>query len=248
MIKLKTVAEISVMREGALILAKVIEELKKDARIGVTTKELDDSAKNLIEQSGGKPSFLNFEGYPAVLCTSLNEEIVHALPSERILREGDVLSLDLGIIWKGYHSDMAVTLGIGRISPLAEKLISITRQAMEIGIRECRTGNTTGDVGYRIQNYVRDNGFEVVRELCGHGIGRKLHEEPQILNIGKKSGGQKIKEGMVLCIEPMVMVGDWKIEKTSDGLGYKTKDNSLSCHFEHEIAVTRKGPWVLTRL
>jgi len=248
MINLKSEREIEIMREGGQILAGILKILEKKVKKGVSLRELDTTAQELIKKMGGRPSFLNFEGYPAVLCTSLNEEIVHVVPSQRVLQEGDVLSLDLGIIWKGYHSDMAITLPVGEISRKARKLIFVTREALKIGIEKSKIRNTIGDIGQAIEHYVEERGFNVVRELCGHGIGRKLHEDPQILNFGKKGAGPKIKEGMVFCIEPMVTVGDWKVVKTPDGFGYKTKDGSLSCHFEHQIAITKRGAIVLTKV
>jgi len=248
MINLKSEREIKIMREGGQILAGILKILEEKVKKGVSLQELDTTAQELIKKMGGRPSFLNFEGYPAVLCTSLNEEIVHVVPSQRVLREGDILSLDLGIIWKGYHSDMAITLPVGKISQEARKLIFVTREALKIGIEKSKISNTIGDIGHTIEHYVEERGFNVVRELCGHGIGRKLHEDPQILNFGKKGVGPKIKEGMVFCIEPMVTVGDWKVVKTPDGFGYKTKDGSLSCHFEHEIAITKRGAIVLTKV
>jgi len=248
MINLKSDREIYIMREGAKILVKIMKELKKVAKTGVTTQELDSLAKRLIQKIGATPSFLNFEGYPAVLCTSLNEEIVHVTPSERKLQNGDILSLDLGICWRGYHNDMAVTFRIGKVTKEAEKLFYVTKKALEEGIKVSRISNTIGDIGHAIQQYVEAQGFNVIRDLCGHGIGKKLHEDPQVLNFGGKGTGPKIKEGMVFCIEPMTTIGDWKVKKTKDGFGYKTKDGSLSCHFEHEVAITKKGPFVLTRL
>jgi len=244
---LKSPKEIKIMREGGRILAKIVGEVERKIKVGITTQELNEIAEKLIQERGGQPSFLNFEGYPAVLCTSLNEELVHAVPSQKILKKGDILSLDLGIYWRGYHSDMAVTVPIGKISKKAQELIFVTKEALKIGIKNSKIGNTIGDIGYTIQQYVESKGFNVVRELCGHGIGKKLHEEPQILNFGEKAKGIKVKEGMVFCIEPIVTAGDWKVVKTIDGFGYRTKDNSLSCHFEHEIAIVRGGPFVLTK-
>jgi len=248
MISIKSPEEIEVMEEGAKILAEIMDELKKEVRPGITTQELEQLARKLILKFKAEPSFLNFEGYPAVLCTSLNEGIVHVVPSKSMLREGDILSLDLGVYWKEYHSDMAVTVPVGRISQKAKKLIFVTKEALKIGIEKSRIGNTIGDIGYAIQQYVERQGFNVIRELCGHGIGKKLHEDPQVLNFGKRGTGSKIRKGMVFCIEPMVTAGDCQIQKTKDGYGYKTRDNSLSCHFEHEVAVTKQAPFVLTEL
>ncbi|MDD5552009.1 MAG: type I methionyl aminopeptidase [Candidatus Pacebacteria bacterium] len=246
MVSIKTSQEISLIREGGKILSEIIKLLKKESKVGIKTKDLEKKAGELIKKRGVKPSFLNFEGYPAVLCSSINEEIVHAIPSERILRNGDILSLDLGIYFKGYHSDMAVTVPIGEVLPEKRRLIWVTKKTLKLAIKKSRIGNTFGDIGNTIQRYVEGQGFNVVRDLCGHGIGKRLHEPPQVLNFGKRHRGEKIKEGMVFCIEPMITMGDWKIKKSKDGYGYETKDGSLSCHFEHTIAITKEGPIVLT--
>jgi methionyl aminopeptidase len=186
--------------------------------------------------------------FPACLCTSINEEIVHVAPSERILKKGDILSLDLGVFYKGFNTDMAITIPVGEISPEGRRLIRTTKKALKRGIKKIRPGNTIGDIGNTIQRYVESQGFNVVRELCGHGVGKEVHEEPQILNYGKRKSGPEIKEGMVLCLEPMVTVGDWHLKKTKDGFGYETVDGSLTAHFEHTIAVTKNGTEVLTNL
>ena len=257
MIKLYNEEEIQVMRKGGEILAKIMEELKKRVKPGITTKGLDKVASDLIFSakgefaSGGKiqPSFKGFNNYPAVLCTSINEEIVHGLPSERKLKQGDILSLDLGIRFKGYCTDLAVTIPVGKVDKRVAEIIEVTKKALDIGIKQCKAGNSLNDIGSTIQKYVESQGFNVVRELCGHGIGKEVHEDPQILNYGgaPSSDGVKLKPGMVLALEPMVVMGDWRIEKGKDGFSYKTKDNSLSSHFEHTIAITKKGPIILTR-
>jgi len=180
------------------------------------------------------------------LCTSINEEIVHVVPSNRVLKEGDIITLDLGILWKGFHNDMAVSLPVGKIKPEAARLIRVTRKALKRGIKKTRAGNTVGDIGNTIQRYVESQGYNVVRDLCGHGIGKELHEDPQILNYGKRHKGEELKEGMVICIEPMITMGDWKLKKMKDGHGYETEDGSLSCHFEQTMAVTKDGVKVLT--
>jgi len=246
MISIKTPQEIAIMAEGGKILAKIMKELEKKVRPGITTKELDKLAEELVLKFGGKCSFKGYEGFPACLCTSINEEIVHVAPSDRVLKEGDIISLDLGIQWKGFHTDLAVTLPIGKVDPEVQRLIRITKKALKRGIKKVRPGNTIGDIGNTIQRYVESQGFNVVRDLCGHGIGKELHEEPKILNYGKRRTGPEIKEGIVFCLEPMVTVGDWKIKKSKDGFGYETSDGSLSCHFEHTIAVTKDGCQILT--
>lgn len=247
MITIKTPGEIKIMAEGGRILAQTMAELGKRVEPGVATKELDRVAEALILKSGAKPSFKGHQGYPASLCVSVNEEIVHALPSQRKLKEGDLVSLDLGLFYRGFHSDMALSLPVGKVPPDVQRLIRVTKKALKRGIKKARPGNTFGDIGNTIQRYVEDQGFNVVRDLCGHGIGRELHEDPQILNYGKRKSGEKIKEGMVFCLEPMVMAGDWQIKKSEDGYGFETADGSLSCHFEHTIAVTKNGTKILTQ-
>ena len=246
MISIKTPEEVEIMKEGGKILARIMKDLEKNVRPGITTKELDRLAESLILKSGGRCSFKGYQNFPACLCTSINEEIVHALPSNRILKEGDIISLDLGLFWKGFHSDMAITLPVGKVSPEAVRLIRVTKKALKRGIKKVRPGNTIGDIGNTIQRYVESQGFNVVRDLCGHGIGKEIHEDPQILNFGKRKSGPEIKEGMVLCLEPMVTVGNWKLKKTKDNYGYETEDGSLSCHFEHTVAVTKDGAKILT--
>ncbi len=248
MIRIYNEKEIEILRQGGRILAKIIEELKKEVKPGVTTKHLNKVAKDLVFSFGAKPSFLGYEKFPAVLCTSINEEIVHAIPSERKLKKSDILSLDLGIRFEGYCTDVAITIPVGRINKETKKLIKVTKEALKIGIKQTQPSNHLGDIGYAIQQYVEKNGFNVVRELVGHGVGKKVHEDPKIPNYGNPGEGPKLKTGMVLAIEPMITIGHWKLKKTSDGFGYKTKDNSLSAHFEHTIVITSKGPEILTKL
>jgi methionyl aminopeptidase len=256
MIEIKTPQEIEIMSEGGRILAKIMNELKKNVRPGITTMELEKLAESLILKAGVKCSFKGYKSkdgesarpYPFCLCTSVNEEIVHVPPSDRILKEGDVLKLDLGIFYKGFHTDMAITVPVGKVSFEAQRLIRVTKKALKLAIKKARPGNTFGDIGNTIQRYVESQGFNVVKELCGHGIGRELHEDPQILNYGKRKSGEKIKEGMVFCIEPMVTAGDWHLKRTKDGFGYQTVDGSLTAHFEHTIAVTKNGYRILTNL
>lgn len=248
MIPTKNQKEIEIMQEGAQILARIMESLKEMARPRLKTKDLNEVAQNLIFKYGAEPSFKGYKGFPAALCTSINQEIVHVVPSKRKLKSGDLLSLDLGLYYKGFHSDMALTVPIGKIGPKAQRLIEVTQEALERGIKEVKPDNTIGDVGNAIQKYVKSQGFEVIRDLCGHGIGKELHQPPQILNYGKKHCGPSIKKGMVLCLEPMVSAGNYRIKKSPDGFGFQTLDHSLSCHFEHEVLVTPNGNQVLTSL
>jgi len=255
MIPIKTQIEIEIMREGGKILAGIMEELEKKVRPGIKTLELGRLAESLILNSGAKPSFLGYtnrrdgiiDPYPASLCTSINEEIVHCLPSERVLKEGDIISLDLGIYFNGFHTDMAITVPVGRISPETQRLVRATKKALKRGVSEIKPGNHIGDIENAIQKFIESQKFNIVRDLCGHGIGKELHEDPQILNFGKKGTGEEIKEGMVLCLEPMVAIGDSTIRRAKDGWGYQTFDDSLSAHFEHTIVVTKNGAEVLTQ-
>ena len=234
------------MQQGGKILAEIIRELEKKVKPGITTKELDKVASDLILRYKAQSSFKGFNNYPAVLCTSINDEIVHVIPSNRVLKNGDILSLDLGIRFKEYCTDLAITMLIGKVDKKIKKLIAVTKKALDMGIAQCKSGKHLEDIGWAIQNYVEKQGFNIVRELVGHGVGKKVHEEPQVANYGKRGKGIELKEGMILALEPMVVMGDWHIEKTKDGFGYKTKDGELSAHFEHTIAITKKGAKILT--
>lgn len=246
MITIKTIEEIEIMREGGKILARITKELEKEVRPGITTEYLNKVAEDLVFKYKAKPSFKGYDNFPAAVCTSVNEEVVHFPPSLRELKEGDIIVLDLGIKYKGFHTDMAITVPVGKkVNPDALRLIKITKKALKRGIKKAKEGNTFGDIGNAVQRCVEAQGFNVVRDLCGHGIGKELHEDPQILNYGKRKTGPEIKKGMVFCIEPITTMGDWDIEKADNG-GYKTKDGSLSAHFEHTIAMTDKGPEILT--
>jgi len=247
MIRIYSEKEIEIMRRGGKILAKILKQVARKVKPGITTEYLNKVAEDLVFKYGAEPSFEGFQNYPATLCTSINEEIVHALPSERRLKNGEILSLDLGVKYKNYHTDMAITIPVGKIDKTIKKLIKVTKKSLDIAIKQCRPGNHLGDIGWAIQNYVEKNGFNVVRELVGHGVGKRIHEEPQIPNYGERGEGIELKEGMVLALEPMVSMGNWKIEKCNDRFGYRTKDRSISAHFEYTIAITRKGVKVLTK-
>ncbi|MEK7061845.1 MAG: type I methionyl aminopeptidase [Patescibacteria group bacterium] len=246
MITIKTPEEIKIIAEGGKILATVLAEVEKLVKPGITTIELDRASEALILKHGARPAFKGYEGFPYSLCASINEEIVHGLPSERILKEGDIIGLDLGVLYKGYNTDMAVTVPVGNISFEAKRLIMVTKKALKRGIKKVRSGVTVGDIGNTIQRYIEDQGLGVVRDLCGHGIGKDLHEDPKIPNYGTRHKGEVLKEGMVICLEPMVTIGDWHIKKAKDGYGYASRDGSLSAHFEHTMAVTKDGVRVLT--
>jgi len=236
-ITIKTKKEIEIMKEGGKILAQIMDELKKEVKPGISTKELNRVAKTLIFKYKAELAFEGHEGYPSALCVSVNDVIVHGVPSDYKLKEGDVISLDLGIKYKGFFSDMAITLGIGRVLPEASRLIRVAKKALKTGLKKARPGKTFGDISNAIQKYVENQGFNVVKELCGHGIGKELHEEPEILNFGEKGTGPEIKEGMVFCLEPMITAGNWQIKKSKDGFGWETKDGSLAAHFEETIAI-----------
>jgi methionyl aminopeptidase len=246
MISIKTAEEIEIMKKGGQILSRIIRELSNQAKPGLTTKELDEFTEKFISESGAKPAFKGYQGFPAALCTAINEEIVHAVPSNRELKSGDILSLDLGILYQGFYSDMAVTLVIGEVEPETRRLIRVTKKALKRAISRTKQGKTIGDISQAVQSYVENQGFSVIRDLCGHGIGKQLHEDPEVPNFGQRHKGPELKEGMVLAIEPMVVMGKPGIEKTEDGFGYKTIDNSLSAHFEHTVLVTKQGGVVLT--
>jgi methionyl aminopeptidase len=264
MITIKTKQELEIMRQGGKILASVLSHIAKEAKEGVTTKYLDELAEELIFENGALPAFKGFDGYPASLCTSINEEIVHALPSNRKLKNGDILGLDLGLIWppescgacpmnhgcqsqRGMFTDMAVTVTIGKVSPEAAKIVKVSRGALEAAISKVKPGRKLSEVSKAISDCAQKNGFVVIRELVGHGIGYDLHEDPQIFNYYPNDFKDvELKEGMVLAIEPMLSAGSWRIKKGKDGYSYVTQDSSLSAHFEHTVAVTKNGCEILT--
>lgn len=251
------------MAEGGRILAEIIKKLSDAVKPGITTKDIDKLASELIlfyakENNGQvKPAFLGYGGYPANICTSVNEEVVHCVPSDRELKEGEIISLDMGIKYKNYYLDSAVTLPVlggmnyaawAKLNSGLRKLLETTREALNAGIKQAKAGNRIGDISHVVQSVIERNGFGVIRELVGHGIGRDLHEEPQVPNFGRQGEGIQLEEGMVIAIEPMVSFGDWRLVKGSDGFTYKTKDGSYAVHFEHTVAITKKGPRVLTLL
>lgn len=245
---IKKQSEIDKIRQSGQILAGVINQLKPIVNPGVATAELNQRAEELIAQAGAQPSFKNYRGFPAALCVSVNEVIVHGPPSDYELKSGDIVSLDLGVFYRGFHADMAITLPVGSIDKASQRLIYVTEEALMRGIEAVKPGGYLGDVGQTISSYAWKQGFDVVRELCGHGIGRSIHEEPDVLNFGKKGQGLMLRPGMVLCLEPMVTVGRGRISLGGDGLSYLTEDGSRSAHFEHTIALTEEGPEVLTQI
>ena len=243
---IKSEREIATMRQAGRIVAKVLEVLKSSLRPGVKTKELDFIAVKELEKLGAKASFKGYRGFPASLCVSVNDEIVHGIPGERIINEGDIVSLDFGAIFNGFQGDAAITVGVGKISPKAGRLMETTEGALRAGIAVARIGARLGDISAAIQNYAESRGYSVVREYTGHGIGREMHEEPQIPNFGQPGTGPELKRGMTLALEPMVNAGDWRTRLGGDYWLVLTADGSLSAHFEHTIAITGGEPEVLT--
>ncbi len=250
MIKIKSEEEIKIIAEGGKILARIMKELETKVTSGITTSELNSIAEDLIFKSNARPAFKGYNGFPASLCTSVNEEVVHVIPSQRILKDEDIISLDLGVLYKGFFTDMAVTVAVNeeKINPETLRLMKVTKKSLKLGIKKSKISNTFGDIGNTIQRNIENRGFFVIKGLCGHGIGKEVHEDPQIPNYGKRKTGEKNKKGMVFCIEPMASLRTNRIKKSQDKYGYQTLDNSLSCHYEHTIAITEKGPRVLTSI
>ena len=246
MIIIKNRNEIETMRRAGEIVAAAIEATRLAVKAGATTEELDHVAAREIDARGAKPSFLGYRGFPATICTSVNQEIVHGIPGPKKLREGDLVKLDVGAIVDGFHADSAVTIPVGEPSPEALKLIETTERALWAGLAEAQVGRRLGDIGAAVQTVAEGAGFSVVREYVGHGVGRSLHEEPPVPNYGHSGKGYKLTEGLVIAIEPMVNVGGYATRLLGDGWTVVTEDGSLSAHFEHTVAVTPEGPWVLT--
>lgn len=245
---IKSKREIEQLRRSNAIVAEVFEKVKSAIMPGVQTKELDKIAEDIILSKGALPAFKGYRGFPATLCISINEEVVHGIPSERKLKEGDIVSIDVGVNLNGYFGDGAITVGVGKIDEKGRKLIEITEKALYIGIEKAKPGNRLYDISYAIQSWVESNGFSVVRDFVGHGIGKDLHEEPQIPNFGPPNHGPRIEKGMVFAIEPMVNEGTYAVKILSDGWTVVTADGKRSAHFEHTIAVTDGEPEVLTIL
>lgn len=252
MISLKSAREIEVMRRANVIVAEVLQELKQQVVPGVTTLDLDAIAEEMTLKNGAIPAFkgYNVAGriYPRSLCASVNEEIVHGIPSKRALREGDIIGLDYGVIYEGFYGDSAITVGVGQVSEQAQRLMDVTRRSLYEGIEQLREGKRLGDLGAVVQKIAEDAGFSVVRAFVGHGIGKRLHEEPPVPNYGEPDRGLRLREGMVLAIEPMVNAGSHEVEIKEDGWTAVTKDGSLAAHFEHSVAITKNGPFILSQI
>lgn len=246
MIIYKSEAELSMMRRSSQIVARVLSELRKMVRPGVKTKELDVYAEMRARELGAVPAFKGYHGYPASLCVSINEEVVHGIPSERELKEGDIVSLDFGVVYEGFYGDAAVTIPVGEVSETARKLIEVAESSFFRGLEQMREGNRLSDISAAIQAEVEKHGFSVIRAFVGHGIGRALHEEPQVPNFGLPGHGPRLKKGMTLAIEPMIAAGSWEVEVLADGWTAVTRDRSLSAHYEHTVALTEKGVEILS--
>jgi len=248
MITLKSDRELLYMRDAGKVVAGAHQEVAKAVREGLTTGELDKIAEDYIVSQGAKPSFKGYYGFPASICTSVNEQVVHGFPGLRQLKSGDIISIDIGAELNGYHGDAAVTLPVGEIDKEIERLLNVTQQSLSKGIEQAIVGNRLSDISHAIQKHVESNGFSVVRDYVGHGIGRSMHEDPQVPNFGMPGRGPRLKHGMVLAIEPMVNLGTYEVETLSDNWTVVTKDKKPSAHFEHTVAITENGPEILTRL
>ena len=248
MILLKSARELERMRQAGRILAEVKDRLRALVRAGITTREIDVDVEAFIISRKARSAFKGYRGFPATVCTSINEEIVHGIPSsKRRLKEGDIIGLDLGCIVDGYYADCAITLPVGPVPARVQELLDVTRESLDKAIVQCRVGNRLGDVSHAIQSHCESHGFSVVRAFVGHGIGKQLHEEPQVPNFGEPGRGPLLKSGMVLAIEPMITMGSWEVRVLEDRWTAVTADGSLAAHFEDTIAITEDGPDVLTR-
>jgi methionyl aminopeptidase len=246
-IELKSRRELELMRRAGHILADVVDALRAAVRPGVSTLELDEEVESFIRVRGATPAFKGYRGFPATVCVSLNEEVVHGIPSaHRRLKEGDIVGLDLGCIVEGYYADRAFTLPVGDIPPRVQALLDVTRRSLELAVEQCHAGGRLSDISHAVQRHVEGEGFAVVRAFVGHGIGRALHEDPQIPNFGDPGRGPVLRPGMVLAVEPMVTMGSWEVKILDDGWTAVTRDGSLAAHFEHTIAITEGDPEVLT--
>jgi methionyl aminopeptidase len=251
MITLKSAHELALMREAGRIVAEVLSEIRETVAPGVTTADLEAVADRIIVgKYGAIPSFKGYRGFPGMVCASINEEIVHGIPGQRVLHTGDIISVDVGVIYKGYHGDAALTVGVGQIDAESQRLMDVTAESLKVGIGAVKPGGWTTDISKAIQAYVEGQGFSVVREYTGHGIGRQMHEDPQIPNYFEpRLGGRfRLRPGMTFALEPMVNIGGWKTRVLGDHWTVVTDDGSRSAHFEHTVAVTKNGPEILTRL
>lgn len=247
MVVLKTARELKLLREAGRISAQALQLVGKAIEPGISTAELDKIAYDFIISSGAKPNFLNYAGYPATACISINNQVIHGIPNKNtIVQAGDIVSVDLGALYEGYNGDNAATFACGDVSPEAQRLMDVTRESLYEGIKMATVGNRIGDIGSAIQKYVEARGYSVVRSFVGHGVGASLHEDPEVPNFGKAGHGMRLLKGMTLAIEPMVNAGSFDVRQLSDGWTVETADGSLSAHFEHSVAITENGPVILT--
>jgi len=248
MITLKTREQIERMRKAGRVTAGALDAVSRAIRVGVTTKELDAIAEDYIRSHGGIPSFKGYNGFPGSICASVNEEVVHGIPSDRKLKEGDIIGVDTGVILDGWQGDSARTFAVGKISDEAQHLIDVTQQSFYQALEVCRQGYRIGDIGHAVQSYAEANGCSVVRDLCGHGIGREMHEDPEVPNFGRQGRGIRLQKGLAIAIEPMLNYGSWSVRSLSDGWTIVTADGSLSAHYEHTVVITDGEPEILTLL
>ena len=246
MIHYKSSEEIEIIKQGAEILSRAHAEVAKLIKPGVTTESLDQVAEDFIRDHHGEPSFKGYNGFPGSLCISVNEQVVHGIPGSTELQSGDIVSIDCGVFYKGFHSDAAYTYPVGTVSDEVAQLLKVTKESLYLGIENAKSGNRIGDIGFAIQQYVEDFGYSVVRELVGHGIGKTLHESPEVPNYGKRGRGTKLRTGLILAIEPMVNMGTRNVIQESDGWTIRTRDHMPSAHFEHTVAVMNGTPEILT--
>ncbi len=243
---IKSDDEIAIMRHAGSVVAQTLGKLVEELRPGLVVKELDKTVRREFEKHQVVPTFLGYHGYPATVCVSVNEEIVHGIPGKRVIEDGDIVSLDLGCTYKGFVADSALTVIVGKDQPDRRRLVDVAKASLDIGIQQARAGNRLGQISYAIQEYIESHGFGVVREYVGHGVGRAMHEEPQVPNFGPADRGPVLKRGMVLALEPMVTAGDWRTRQLGDNWTVVTADGSMAAHFEHTIAITEGEAMVLT--
>ncbi|MBO6222270.1 MAG: type I methionyl aminopeptidase [Bacteroidales bacterium] len=246
MVHYKTEEEIDILRENAILVSKTLAEVGKHVAPGVTTKQLDKIAETFIRDNGAVPGFLGYGGFPATLCLSVNDMVVHGIPDGYVLQEGDIISVDCGTVYKGFYGDSAYTFPVGEVDAQTALLLKTTEESLYLGAAQAVDGNRTGDIGHAVQSYCEARGFSVVRELVGHGLGRDMHEDPMVPNYGKPGSGKKLREGMVICIEPMINAGAKEVYEKADGWGIATADGRKSAHFEFAVAVRKGKPEILT--
>lgn len=246
MVYLRTAEEIEILRENNQLVSKTLAEVAKIIKPGVTTNQLDAVAEQFIRDNGAEPGFLGYHGFPKTLCTSTNSQVVHGIPNDEVLKEGDIVSVDCGVKKNGYYGDTAYTFGVGVISDENQRLLDVTKESLIEGVKAATHGKRIGDIGYAVQKYCEDRGYSVVRELVGHGLGKNLHESPEVPNYGRRGKGQKLQEGMVICIEPMINMGRKDIQQDNDGWTIRTRDDKPSAHFEFAIAINKGEADVLS--